>query len=131
MFGLSTLQISLFFALVLGLLGAGFYVYHKDTQSKMAELVAANARLQVSVSLQGETIKKLNATAERNEKLSNELTTRLNDAESYKNELVKILQKHDLSVLSEAKPGLVEKIINDATKKTFDDIARDTDPSSR
>ena len=46
------------------------------------------------------------------------------EAEKYKDELLNKFQRHDLSLLSLKKPGLIEKRVNNATKKVFDDIER-------
>ena len=55
--------------------------------------------------------------AEQNAELAKELSTRLEAANNYKNELIGKLRKHDLSRLSQQKPLLVEGKINHATKK--------------
>ena len=51
--------------------------------------------------------------------LNNELQIKLDKANQYKDVLIDKLRKHDLSKLSMKKPGLVEKRINNGTKKLF------------
>lgn len=58
--------------------------------------------------------------------LNTELQKKLQESEVYKDNLISKLQKHDLAALSLKKPGLIEKRINDATKKVFDEIEADT-----
>ena len=43
-------------------------------------------------------------------------------AEKYQKQLIDILTEHDLEYLAYKKPGLIEKRINDATAKVFDDL---------
>jgi hypothetical protein len=45
-----------------------------------------------------------------------------------KNELLDKLRKHDLTRLSQQKPGLVERRINNGTKKLFDSFESLTTP---
>ena len=59
------------------------------------------------------------ADREKFDKLNKELQVRLDKANDYKNTLIDKLRKHDLSKLSLKKPGLVEKKINNGTKKLF------------
>ena len=48
-----------------------------------------------------------------------ENSAKLEHANDYKNNLIAKLRKHDLTRLSQQKPGLVEKKINNGTKKLF------------
>ena len=60
------------------------------------------------------------ADREKFDKLNKELQVKLEKANDYKNTLIDKLRKHDLSKLSLKKPGLVEKKINNGTKKLLD-----------
>ena len=62
--------------------------------------------------------------------LNTSLQQELQQAEVYKEELLGKLQKHNLSQLSLKKPGLIERRINDATAKVFDDLESLTSPIS-
>ena len=68
---------------------------------------------------QDNTINALIADREKFDKLNKDLQTKLDKANSYKNTLIDKLRKHDLAKLSMKKPGLVEKKINNGTKKLF------------
>ena len=68
---------------------------------------------------QDNTINTLIADREKFDKLNKELQSDLDKANSYKNTLIDKLRKHDLAKLSMKKPGLVEKKINNGTKKLF------------
>ena len=54
--------------------------------------------------------------------LNKELNTKLEAANDYKNTLIDKLRKHDLAKLSLKKPGLVERRINNGTKRLFDSL---------
>ena len=107
---------------VIGLLGGvlyGGYYYYKDTQERIQILTENSAKLETAKKVQDKTIETLIADQKKFEALNNELQTKLNAAHDYKNTLIDKLRKHDLVKLSLKKPGLMEKKINDGTKKLF------------
>ena len=107
---------------VVGLVGGvvyGGYYYYKDTQSRIQTLTENNAKLETAKAIQDETIDTLIADREKFDKLNKELQVKLEKANDYKNTLINKLRKHDLAKLSLKKPGLVEKKINNGTKKLF------------
>ena len=104
--------------LVGGVVYAGYY-YYKDTQSRIQTLTENNAKLETAKAIQDQTIETLIADREKFDKLNKELQVRLDKANDYKNTLIDKLRKHDLSKLSLKKPWLVEKKINNGTKKLF------------
>ena len=108
--------------MVLGLVGGvvyGGYYYYKDTQSRIQTLTENNSKLEVAHQQQTQTINTLIADREKFEELNKELQVRLDKANQYKDVLIDKLRKHDLAKLSLKKPGLVEKKINNGTKKLF------------
>ena len=107
---------------VVGLVGGvvyGGYYYYKDTQSRILTLTENNAKLETAKAIQDQTIETLIADREKFDKLNKELQVKLEKANEYKNTLIEKLRKHDLAKLSMQKPGLVEKKINNGTKKLF------------
>ena len=107
---------------VIGLMGGilyGGYYYYKDTQERIQILTENSVKLETAKILQDKTIDTLIADQKKFEVLNNELHTKLNAANDYKNTLIDKLRKHDLVKLSLKKPGLMEKKINDGTKKLF------------
>ena len=107
---------------VVGLVGGivyGGWYYYKDTQSRIQTLTENNAKLETAKAIQDQTIETLIADREKFDKLNKELQVKLEKANDYKNTLIDKLRKHDLSKLSLKKPGLVEKKINNGTKKLF------------
>ena len=107
---------------VVGLVGSvvyGGYYYYKDTQSRIQTLTENNSKLEIATQQQEKTINTLVEDRKKFEKLNNELQTKLDNANQYKDKLIDKLRKHDLAKLSMKKPGLVEKRINNGTKKLF------------
>ena len=107
---------------VVGLVGGvvyGGYYYYKDTQSRIQTLTENNAKIMAAKAAQDNTINTLIADREKFDELNKELQLDLDKANSYKNTLIDKLRKHDLAKLSMKKPGLVEKRINNGTKKLF------------
>ena len=108
---------------VLGLVGGvvyGGWYYYKDTQARIATLTENSAKLEVAAQTQKQTIDTLQADAKKYAKLNNELQTKLEKANDYKNTLLGKLRKHNLTKLSAQKPALIEKKINNASKKLLE-----------
>ena len=113
--------------LVLGLIGGvgyGAYYYYKDTQARIAVLTENSAKLEQATNTQKQTIDTLVEDAEKFRELNKELNTKLEAANDYKNTLIDKLRKHDLAKLSLQKPGLVEKRINNGTKRLFESLEK-------
>ena len=104
---------------LVGGVGYGGYYYYKDTQSRIQTLTENNSKLEVAHQQQTQTINTLIADREKFEELNKELQVKLDKANQYKDVLIDKLRKHDLAKLSLKKPGLVEKRINNGTKKLF------------
>ena len=113
--------------LVLGVLGGagyGAYYYYTDTQARIAILTENSAKLEQATSAQKQTIDTLVADAAKFQELNRELNTKLEAANEYKNTLIDKLRKHDLAKLSLQKPVMVEKRINNGTKKLFESLEK-------
>ena len=116
---------------VLGLVGGvvyGGYYYYKDTQARIQILTENSVKLEQATQTQKQTIDTLIADAEKFAKLNSELQAELVRANDYKNELIGKLRKHNLTRLSQQKPGLIEKRINNGTKKLFESFESITTP---
>ena len=113
--------------IVLGLVGGsvyGAYYYYKDSQERIRILTENTAKLETAKKLQDDTINAMIEDREKFEALNKELQTSLDKANSYKDVLINKLRKHNLAKLSLKKPRLVEKKINDGTKKLFRSLER-------
>ena len=116
---------------VMGLVGGvvyGGWYYYKDTQARIQTLTENSVKLEVATQQQDQTIQTLVDDAERFSELNRELNSQLEAANEYKDVLIEKLQKHDLARLSMQKPGLVETIINNATKELFNSLEQLTTP---
>ena len=122
-----------FLILVLGLVGGVIYgglYYYKDTQARIAILTENSAKLEQAANTQKQTIDTLVEDAEKYRELNKELNTKLEAANEYKNKLIGKLRKHDLAKLSMQKPKMVEKRINNGTKRLFESLEKLTSISS-
>ena len=105
---------------IIGGVGYGAYYYYKDTQARIAILTENSAKLEIAATTQKNTIDTLMADAKKYAELNSELQKNLEKANDYKNTLIGKLRKHNLARLSIQKPGLVEKKINNGTKKLLE-----------
>ena len=111
--------------IVVGLLGGvvyGAYAYYQDTQQRIATLQQNSAKLETVAKTNELTITSMQKNQEKFATLNKDLQMKLNEAEEYGDDLRKKLHKHNLTRLSIKKPGLIEKRINDGTKKLFKSI---------
>jgi hypothetical protein len=115
---------------VLGLVGGvvyGGWYYYKDTQARIQILTENGAKLEQAAQTQKQTIDTLVADAKKFQKLNSELQTNLLKANDYKNTLLGKLRKHNLTRLSAQKPNLIEKKINNASKRLLESFESLTD----
>ena len=114
---------------VLGAVGYGGYLYYKDTQQRIAILTENNAKLEIAIQISEESIATLQNDIAKNAELNRELQKELQIAEGYGDQLRATLQKHNLTHLANKKPGLIEKRMQNATNRLWDDLADITDPT--
>ena len=110
---------------VLGLLGGAAYAakyYYDTTQATIAQLRENNAKLEVANEENQQTIKKMGEDAIRLNALTDQLNADLRKAEKYGDELRETLNKHDLTHLANKRPGMIEKRMQNATDKLWDDL---------
>ena len=119
---------------VIALLGGVAYAakyYYDTTQATIAQLRENNAKLEVANEENQATIKQMEKNAERLNELTDQLGQDLRKAEAYGDELRNTLNKHNLTHLANKKPGLIEKRMQNATDKLWDDlesVTSDTTP---
>lgn len=112
--------------ILLGAIGGAAYFYYKETQNSIRELEKNNATLLISQEANLKTINSLEESlrlAERNAELQR---TRAIQAERYQDKLAEKLRRHDLTVLSLQKPGLIEKRVNDGTREILQQLEQDS-----
>ena len=111
--------------IILSVLGGCAYAakyYYDTTQSTIAQLRENNAKLEVANRENQQTIKKMGENATRLNALTDQLSADLRKAEEYGDELRNTLNKHDLTHLANKRPGMIEKRMQDATDKLWDDL---------
>ena len=124
----STIKIALVFIMLAGAGGGLFYV--KQLQSNLEIARLNNAKLESAVETSEASLATLKADNIRLNALSNQLNADLNKSEQYGDELRATLQKHNLTHLANKKPGLIEKRMQNATDKLWDDLESITSSDS-
>ena len=122
---------SLRIAIVLTLLAlaGGGYMYVKKLQCDLQIARENVAKMEVAVQVSEASIKTMQEDIVKQAELTRTLQADLQKAERYGDELRSTLQKHNLTALAQQKPGLIEKRMQDATNKLWDDLRSITDPN--
>ena len=105
--------------LVLGL--GSYYLY---TQNQV--LSANNLALEGAVAEQQAAMEVMRESYERQGKALNNLASRNAQIEQEMNSYLDIFRRHNLNQLAIAKPGMIEKRINDGTAQVFESIENDS-----
>jgi Zn-dependent oligopeptidase len=103
-------------------MGIGSYFLYNQYESVKAENVA----LTFAVEEQKKTIEVIKENFERQGKALNNLTARNAEIEGEMTRYLDIFKRHNLNKLALAKPGLIEKRVNDGTAKIFITIENDS-----
>ncbi len=110
---------------VVALLGGGVYAakyYYDTTQATIAQLRENTAKLEVANEENQATITKMTENSVRLNELTDQLNKDLRKSEEYGDQLRNTLNKHNLTHLANKKPGLIEKRMQNATDKLWDDL---------
>ena len=114
---------------IISLAGVGF-LYVKKLQNDLETARANVAKMEIAVQTSEASLKLERAETVRLGELNNQLSSDLQKAEQYGDELRATLQKHNLTHLANKKPGLIEKRMQNATNKLWDDLESITDPNA-
>jgi deoxyribodipyrimidine photolyase len=112
--------------MLVGSMGGGAWWYYKDTQSTIATLRENNSKLMMVAETNRETINSMARDYQIAQENMLALQERVKEAEAYQDELAAKLRRHDLTALTLQKPGLIEKRVNNATAKIFDELEADS-----
>ena len=118
MFG--SLKIAIIFVII-GLAGAGV-LYVKKLQNDLETAQANVAKMEVAVQISEASLKLVNDETARLGDLNTQLSTDLQKAEQYGDELRATLQRHNLTHLATKKPGLIEPRMQGATDELWKDL---------
>ena len=112
-------QILMGLIVALGL--GGWFLYNQNITLKNE-----NTALTFAVEEQKQTIAAVQQSYETQGKALNNLSTRNAEIEGEMNRYLDIFRRHNLNQLAAAKPGLIEKRVNNGTKEVFDSIENDS-----
>jgi len=119
-------------AIILTMLAAagGGFLYVKKLQSDLETARANVAKMEIAVQTSEQSLQLERAESKRLGELNSQLSNDLQKAEQYGDELRATLQKHNLIHLANKKPGLIEKRMQNATNKLWDDLESITNPNA-
>ena len=95
----------------------GWFLYNKNL-----ELVELNNAYEVRDVDQRAAILAIQNQMETTQQAIQNLQRKNQEYETQMNEYLDVFRRHNVSKLASAKPGMIEKRFNDATKGVFDDI---------
>jgi len=124
----SSIRIAMILVLLSAAAGGVFYV--KKLQSDLETARANVAKMEVAVQTSEASLKLVQEETIKLAELNKELSSNLQKAEKYGDELRATLQKHNLTHLANKKPSLIEKRMQNATNKLWDDLESITDPNA-
>ena len=105
--------------LVLGL--GGYYLYNQNQV-----LSANNLALEGAVKEQQAAMDTTRESFERQGKALNQMSRKNAQIEQEMNSYLDIFRRHNLNQLAIAKPGMIEKRVNNSTKQVFESIENDS-----
>lgn len=106
--------------------GTAGYFYYQQAEAQIAQLTLENSVYEAATEAQKETIENLQTAMTLQGEELNSLTEKNGEIQQEMNRYLSIFKRHNLSKLADAKPGLIEKRVNDGTQKVFDSIRDDT-----
>jgi len=117
--------------------GGAAYAYHIVTVSNLEKNVVqleANNRtlkenqlqLDIAINTAEASLKAAEENAKKSEAAMSALTSRNQELNREKQTYLKIFKDHNLTRLARAKPGMIEKRINNGTQKVFEALENDT-----
>jgi len=109
--------------LAMGIAGSLYYYF---TQNELKTLRDLNAAYEVKHQQQEETLRVMEQDFQLQTSSLQELQVASQQIQIEMNRYLDIFKRHNLSKLAAAKPGLIEKRVNKATKGVFDGIENDS-----
>lgn len=100
------------------------YQYVTNLQEDNATLTGNVAKLEVSNAILSEEQKKFKEDLKRNKILVMDLNKKVVEIREEKNEVIRLFGNHNFEKIYKAKPNLVIKKMNSATKKIFKEIEK-------
>lgn len=113
------------FIIISSIIGTVVYVsysYFKESQETIIQLQKNITTYENAIKTTSEAMDRMRQETDRIQEINETLQKKIQEAEQYKDELEKKLSEHNLTKLSQKKPGLIEKRVNDATIKIFKEL---------
>jgi|TARA_B100001094_G_C18088823_1_gene749255 regulator of replication initiation timing len=113
------------FIAIFGLLSTvvfGVYREYNDMKDRIETLRENNVKLKIVAEENQKALEQAQEFATEMNERNQELQVGLQEAEVYTDKLRGKLQRHDLTLLSLKKPGMIETRVNNATKKVWNEI---------
>lgn len=113
------------FIIISSIIGTVVYIsysYFKESQETIIQLQKNITTYENAIKSTSEAMDRMRQETDRIQEINETLQKNLQEAEQYKDELEKKLSEHNLTKLSQKKPGLIEKRVNDATTKIFKEL---------
>ena len=111
----------LFIGIIIAMALGGYFLYQQNESLKIENLA-----FQVRDQEQQATIQAQQESFERQSSALNNMTARNAEIEGEMTRYLDIFKRHNLNKLAIAKPGLIEKRVNDGTAKIFITIENDS-----
>lgn len=113
------LYIMLFVIGLISSVGLAGYVTWNNMQAKIEILKENNTKLEVAVETQTATISTMETNIKRVNTDLDTVNKELRRTRTRNKVLLKKIQQHDIGMLGEAKPDLVERVVNNASEKAL------------
>lgn len=108
-------KISIGLGIVILVIAGTFYWYFNWSQKQLTTLRENNAQLEIAVQTNEATINSLKENIAQVNQVLTDTNQALSETRIQNRELQTRLSEHDIGALAEAKPGLVERAINNGT----------------
>lgn len=107
--------------IIVAFFGSAFY-YYKDTQARLQQAAENLAKAETAAKANELAVKEMIKHAENLQVAMDGLNAQLKEAEAYQDRLAQKLRKHNLTLLAMKKPELIEKRVNNASKKLLEEF---------
>lgn len=123
-------KVALGAAVIIAVMGGGFYLYFNHAQEKIEEQAGEIANLKSANDSLVESIARRERELAIQARNLAELNNRLVTIRRESTQMAELLARHDLKYLATQKPGLIENRVNRGTKDVFNQLKELSDPES-
>ena len=122
--------LSMYMGIVLVVVLAGSAAYFKYSQDKLAEANQVVAAQTARANSAEANLKFMQESHRKQQEAIQELAESSVQIRKEQEATIDIFAEHDLKALAERKPGLIERRVNTATERVFNELEEITDPLS-